>query len=115
MTSDQATDALCISLIVTDRSGEQTSVIANTGEPLMYALRDAELGIEASCGGGGICATCHIYLDNGWLDLVPEPDVFEKMQLEGLVYSNEASRLACQITVSARMASKRLTIAPEEI
>lgn len=115
MSSDQATDALCISLIVTDRSGEQTSVIANTGEPLMYALRDAELGIEASCGGGGICATCHIYLDDGWLDLVPAPDVFEEMQLEGLIHRIEKSRLACQIPVCARMASKSLTIAPEEL
>ena len=81
----------------------------------MFSLRDADLGIEASCGGGAVCATCHIFVEPDWHDHIPAPDVFEEMQLDGLVHANGYSRLACQITVSEKLAGKHLTIAPEEL
>ena len=28
-------------------------------------------GIDADCGGGMACATCHVYVDENWLDKLP--------------------------------------------
>lgn len=102
-------------LAVIDRSGEQRSIDVCDGDPLMIALRDADFGIEATCDGGGICATCHVYLEAGWDESLPEADVFEEMQLEGLVHRQGNSRLACQILVSDAVEGCTVRIAPEEI
>ena len=30
-------------------------------------------GIEAACGGSRSCATCHVYIDDAWLDAMGAP------------------------------------------
>ena len=55
-------------------------------------------GIVGECGGSCGCATCHVYVDEAWLDkLEPISDTEEEM-LECTVSPREAnSRLSCQI------------------
>ena len=101
-------------LAVIDRNGEQRSVEARVGDPLMIALRDGGFGIEATCDGGGICATCHVYLEAGWDEELAKPDVFEQMQLEGLVHRQGNSRLACQVLVGDSANGNTVRVAPEE-
>ena len=103
-----------VTLAVIDRSGDQRYIDVRVGDPLMIALRDGGFGIEATCDGGGICATCHVYLESGWAEDLPEADVFEEMQLEGLVHRQGNSRLACQVLVSDAVDGNTVRVAPEE-
>ena len=50
----------------TDRDGELHTLPARRGTNLMEILRDANLPVEAICGGQCICSTCHIYVDPAW-------------------------------------------------
>jgi len=59
-------------------------------------------GIEAECGGGCACATCHVIIDKKWVDKVGKPKETSPEQ-ELLDYepkATENSRLACQIDLT---------------
>jgi 2Fe-2S ferredoxin len=58
-------------------------------------------GIEAECGGCCSCATCHVYVDEAWIDRLPPPDETEQELLSGTAAERRpTSRLSCQITMA---------------
>ncbi len=57
-------------------------------------------GIDADCGGGMACATCHVYVDEEWLDKLPTKEDGEEDMLDMAYEPNKFSRLSCQLTVS---------------
>ena len=57
-------------------------------------------GIDADCGGGMACATCHVYVNEEWLDKLPKKEDGEEDMLDMAFEPNKFSRLSCQITVT---------------
>jgi 2Fe-2S ferredoxin len=55
--------------------------------------------IEHACGGGGICSTCHIIVDQG-MENLSEADDDELDAVELAPDNAPESRLACQAVVS---------------
>ena len=39
-------------------------------------------GIDADCGGGMACATCHVYVKEEWLDILPKKEDCEEDMLD---------------------------------
>ena len=61
------------------------------------AVRNSVPGIEAECGGACACATCHVYVDEAWMEKVGEPEPMEEDMLDFAVDVRANSRLSCQI------------------
>ena len=57
-------------------------------------------GIDADCGGGMACATCHVYVKEEWLDKLPKKEDGEEDMLDMAFEPKKNSRLSCQILVS---------------
>ena len=57
-------------------------------------------GIDADCGGGMACATCHVYVKEEWFDKVNEKSEGEDDMLDQAFEPNKFSRLSCQLIVS---------------
>ena len=57
-------------------------------------------GIDADCGGGMACATCHVYVNDEWLDKLPTKEDGEEDMLDMAFEPKQNSRLSCQLTVS---------------
>ena len=57
-------------------------------------------GIDADCGGGMACATCHVYVKEDWFDKLPKKEMGEDDMLDQAYEPNSSSRLSCQIMVS---------------
>ncbi len=57
-------------------------------------------GIDADCGGGMACATCHVYVNNEWFDKLPTKEDGEEDMLDMAFEPKKNSRLSCQIIVS---------------
>ena len=57
-------------------------------------------GIDADCGGGMACATCHVYVKEDWLDKLPKKEDGEEDMLDMAFEPKKNSRLSCQLTVS---------------
>ena len=64
------------------------------------AINNEIEGIVAECGGACACATCHSYIDEAWLDKLPEMDDMEDSMLDAAFERKSNSRLTCQIEVS---------------
>ena len=57
-------------------------------------------GIDADCGGGMACATCHVYVKEEWLNKLPNKEDGEEDMLDMAFEPKKNSRLSCQLIVS---------------
>jgi len=106
--------AMDVALLVTDRDGREHSLRCPPGGTLMEVLRDEDLGVAAICGGMMSCATCHVYLGDGWQGLIAPPSEDEEAMLRALEHHREGrSRLSCQIPFMESLTGLNVTIAPE--
>ena len=101
-------------ILVTGRDGVQTQVDVPVGSSLMEILRDNNLGVEGACGGMAYCGTCHIYLNENFLSILPARDEIEIATTEGLVHEKSNSRLGCQIEITQALDGLAITVAPPE-
>jgi len=67
-------------------------------------------GIDADCGGGMACATCHVYIKEEWWDKLPNKEDGEEDMLDMAYEPNKFSRLSCQVVVSDELDGLVVTI-----
>ena len=59
-------------IIYIDHLGNKNTVEVENGLSVMEgAVQNKVPGIDADCGGGMSCATCHVYVNEDWLDKLP--------------------------------------------
>jgi 2Fe-2S ferredoxin len=82
--------------------GESRQIDVPVGQNLMQAATEQGLqGIVGECGGAAMCATCHVYVDDAWLDKVTPPNSNELSMLDFTASERQPnSRLSCQIRVT---------------
>lgn len=84
-----------------EHDGTEHTVQGEVGLSVMRAAIDNLVpGIDADCGGECSCATCHVYVDPGWMAKVGEPDEREESMLDLNPERESNSRLSCQIPVT---------------
>ena len=82
-------------------NGTEHVVEAVVGRSLMQAAVDHMVpGIVADCGGSCSCATCHGFIGQQWLIAIPAAQADESSMLEGLLETQDNSRLTCQIEIT---------------
>ena len=90
-----------IKITYQDQDGSSREVEAEEGSTVMEtAIRADVPGIVAECGGACACATCHVYVDEEWKDVVGPPSPMEEDMLDFGYDVRPNSRLSCQIRVS---------------
>jgi 2Fe-2S ferredoxin len=100
-------------ILVTDRDGNKHIFDGDSNSTLMELIRDGGLDIEAACGGCCSCATCHVYIDNKWIDKLTPIEDEEESMLDQAFDIKKNSRLSCQITLSNDLDGLELELAPE--
>ncbi|MEE4246440.1 MAG: 2Fe-2S iron-sulfur cluster-binding protein [Kangiellaceae bacterium] len=87
-----------------DHSGNEYEAEVDVGKTVMEGAMDNMIdGILAECGGCCSCATCHVYVEEAFLDKTGEADGMEKELLSVVKEPKNTSRLSCQIVVSDEM------------
>ncbi|MCK0196871.1 2Fe-2S iron-sulfur cluster-binding protein [Ancylobacter sp. 6x-1] len=87
-----------------DAAGTSRTVEAQIGQTVMEAaIRNGVPGIDAECGGACACATCHVYVDEGWQGAAGEPSSMEEDMLDFASDVKPNSRLSCQIKITAAL------------
>ena len=100
-------------IFATDRQGKEHVLEGRDGWSVMEILRDGGLDIAAECGGACACATCHVYVNDGWLEKLPPRSDGETDMLDMALAVEPNSRLSCQIVCSEALDGIKVTVAPE--
>jgi 2Fe-2S ferredoxin len=88
-------------IIYTDQQGNSKTIEVENGLSVMEgAVQNDVPGIDADCGGSMACATCHVYVEEKWLDKLPKAEEGENDMIDMAFQPKKNSRLSCQLIVS---------------
>jgi len=85
---------------IIDQKNTQTIEVASGLTVMEGAVQNDIPGIDADCGGGMACATCHVYVTEEWFNKMPKKEDGEEDMLDMAFEPKKNSRLSCQIIVS---------------
>jgi 2Fe-2S ferredoxin len=84
--------------------GRSQDLEAGTGSVMQLAVNNGIDEIVAECGGNAMCATCHVYVDDRWIDRLPAMSDAEDALLDGTASDRlPTSRLSCQIEIAPKL------------
>lgn len=85
--------------------GNEISADVKDGLNLMEAAIANDVpNVDGDCGGCLSCATCHVFVDDAWLEKTGEVDDIEDTMLEMTdVERRDNSRLSCQLIASPEL------------
>lgn len=87
-----------------EHNGTEHVVDIEAGQSLMQTAVDNDVpGIDADCGGGCACGTCHVIVDENWIQTTGDMDLSERGMLDMTPEKTATSRLSCQITLTDAM------------
>ena len=97
-----------------EKNGKSHTVDVQNGLSVMEgAVQNNIPGIDADCGGGMACATCHVYVKEEWFNKLPKKEDGEEDMIDMAYQPNKSSRLSCQLTVSDKLEGLTVNI-PEK-
>ena len=85
---------------ITSDNQTHTVEVQNGLTVMEGAVQNDIPGIDADCGGGMACATCHVYVKDDWFNRIPKKEDGEDDMLDMAFEPKTNSRLSCQIIVS---------------
>ena len=102
LTPKQALTTVTVTFV--HRDGRATEVSDRAGKSLMdFAVDHGVKGIEAQCGGAGICTTCLCNVHRDWFGELDEPGFDELEMLDYVAERTPYSRLSCQVVVTCML------------
>jgi len=100
-----------VQITYVEHDGTEHVVDSQTGVSLMQAAIDNLVpGIDADCGGECSCATCHVMVNENWLEKVGPPGEMEESMLDLNPERQDNSRLSCQVEVSEELDGLRVSM-----
>ena len=87
-----------------DNKGNSKIINIENGLTVMEgAIQNDIPGIDADCGGSMACATCHVYVEEKWLDKLPKVEEAEVDMIDMAFEPKKNSRLSCQLMVTDQL------------
>ena len=94
-----------------DNEGNSKIIEVDNGLSIMEgAIQNDIPGIDADCGGSMACATCHVYVEEKWLDKLLKPEEAEVDMIDMAFEPKKNSRLSWQLIVSDELDGLKVTI-----
>ncbi len=99
-----------------EHNGKSHTIDVKNGLTVMEgAVQNDIPGIDADCGGGMACATCHVYVKEEWFNKLPEKQEGEDDMLDQAFKPKKNSRLSCQIQVSDSLNGLEVNLPEKQI
>ncbi|MDC0903044.1 2Fe-2S iron-sulfur cluster-binding protein [Pelagibacteraceae bacterium] len=84
-----------------DNQGNAKTIEVENGLSVMEgAIQNDVPGIDADCGGSMACATCHVYVEEKWLNKISDAEEAEVDMIDMAFEPKKNSRLSCQLIVT---------------
>lgn len=98
---------------VTDLQGKVHKLEGLEGYRVMEVIRDNGIHIKAECNGCASCATCHVYVNEKWLDKLVAATDEETRLLSDSYHLKNNSRLSCQILLTKEIDGIEITLSKD--
>ena len=99
-----------------EQSGNKKTVEVANGLTVMEgAVQNNIPGIDADCGGGMACATCHVYVPEEWFSKINPKSNGEDDMLDQAYEPKKNSRLSCQISVTDELDGLTVNLPKKQI
>ena len=93
-----------------DNKGNSKTIDVENGLTVMEgAIQNDIPGIDADCGGSMACATCHVYVEEKWLDKLSKPEEAEVDMIDMAFEPKKNSSSSCQLIVSDELDGPTVT------
>ena len=93
-----------------EQNGNSKIIEVDNGLTVMEgAIQNDIPGIDADCGGSMACATCHVYVEEKWLDKLPKAEDGEIDMIDMAFEPKKNSRLSCQLIVNDELDGLQVT------
>ena len=93
-----------------DNQGNSKTIEIENGLTVMEgAIQNDIPGIDADCGGSMACATCHVYVEEKWLNKLSKAEEAEIDMIDMAYEPKKNSRLSCQLIVSDELDGLKVT------
>lgn len=103
-----------VGILLVDRAGTAYALDIAEDHTLMEGIRAAGYDeLLALCGGCCACATCHVYVDESYMDRLPPVSEDESDLLDSSEHRRPNSRLACQVKADSALDGATITIVAE--
>lgn len=100
-------------IIFIHTDGNRLEVEAALGLSILEVAREHDINIEGACEGSLACATCHVIVEPGQFDLLPEISEDEEDMLDLAFDLTKTSRLGCQIRMTEALDGLTVTLPPD--
>ena len=85
---------------INSEGNSQTIEVENGLSVMEGAIQNDIPGIDADCGGSMACATCHVYVEENWLNKLTKAEDAEIDMIDMAYEPKKNSRLSCQLIVT---------------
>ena len=93
-----------------DDQGNSKTIDVENGLTVMEgAIQNDIPGIDADCGGSMACATCHVYVEEKWLNKLPKAEEAEIDMIDMAYEPKKNSRLSCQLIITDELDGLKVT------
>ena len=93
-----------------DNNGNSKTINVENGLSVMEgAIQNDIPGIDADCGGSMACATCHVYVEEKWLNKLSKAEDAEVDMIDMAYEPKKNSRLSCQIIINEELDGLEVT------
>ena len=92
-----------------NQGNSKTLEVENSLSVMEGAIQNNVPGIDADCGGSMACATCHVYVEEKWLNKIPKAEEAEVDMIDMAFEPKKNSRLSCQLIVSDELDGLEVT------
>ncbi|XP_004616618.1 ferredoxin-2, mitochondrial isoform X3 [Sorex araneus] len=99
-----------VNVVFVDRSGQRIPVSGRVGDNVLHLAQRHGVDLEGACEASLACSTCHVYVSEEHLDLLPAPDEREDDMLDMAPLLQENSRLGCQILLTPELDGAEFTL-----
>lgn len=99
-----------VNIVYIDKDSKRFPVKGKVGDNVMYLAHRHGIPIEGACEASLACSTCHVYVNEKYFDLLPEPVEKEDDMLDLAAFLKDNSRLGCQITLTKELDGIEVTL-----
>jgi 2Fe-2S ferredoxin len=105
-----------LTITFVDSQGSEQVLHVEPGKSVMQvAIDNGVRGILADCGGTCSCATCHCYVDDGWMQAFASAPEQEAELVSFAFDPHPNSRLACQLVLGPEHDGLVVRLPPRQI